>query len=51
VAKKDYYILIEEVLKESPAFNAGLRPLDRILAVDGENTKDETVNEAVMRIR
>jgi carboxyl-terminal processing protease len=51
VAKKDYYILIEEVLKESPAFNAGLRPLDRILAVDGESTKDETVNQAVMRIR
>lgn len=51
VAKKDYYILIEEVLKESPAFNAGLRPLDRILAVDGESTKDETVNDAVMRIR
>jgi carboxyl-terminal processing protease len=51
VAKKDYYILIEEVLKESPAFNAWIRPLDRILAVDGESTKDETVNQAVMRIR
>jgi carboxyl-terminal processing protease len=25
--------------------------LDRILAVDGESTKDETVNQAVMRIR
>jgi len=51
VWQKDYYILIEEVLKESPAFKAGLRWLDRIIAVDGESTKDETVNEAVMRIR
>jgi len=51
VAKKDYYVLIEEVLKESPAFKAGIYPLDRIIAVDGESTKDETVNEAVMRIR
>jgi carboxyl-terminal processing protease len=51
VTKKDYYILIEEVLKESPAMKAGIRPLDRILAVDWESTKDETVNEAVMRIR
>jgi len=51
VAKKDYYILIEEVLKESPAFKAGLRPLDRILAINGESTKDETVADAVMRIR
>ncbi len=51
VAKKDYYVLIEEVLKESPAFNAGMRPLDRVIAVDGESTKDETINEAVERIR
>lgn len=51
VGQKDYYILIEEVIKESPAFKAWLRPLDRIIAVDGESTKDETVNEAVMRIR
>lgn len=51
VGKKDYYILIEEVIKESPAFKAGLRPLDRIIAVDEESTKDETVNEAVLRIR
>lgn len=51
VAKRDYYILIEEIIKESPAFQAGLRPLDRILAVDGESTQNETVGEAVMRIR
>jgi len=51
VAQKDYYILIEEVIKESPAFKAWIRSLDRIIAVDGKSTKDETVNEAVMRIR
>lgn len=51
VAKKDYYIMIEEVLKDSPAFKAWLRPLDRIIAVEQQSTKDETVNEAVLRIR
>ena len=33
VGKKDYYIQIEEVIKDSPAFKAGLMPLDRIVLI------------------
>lgn len=51
VIKKEYYIQIEEVLKESPAMKAGLKPLDRIVAIDTWYVKDETLEEAVMRIK
>ena len=33
VGKKDYYVQIEEVIKDSPAFKAGLAPLDRIVLI------------------
>ncbi len=33
VGKKDYYVQIEEVVKDSPAFKAGLLPLDRIVLI------------------
>ena len=33
VGKKDYYVQIEEVIKDSPAFKAGLLPLDRIVLI------------------
>lgn len=51
VNKKDTYILIEEVLKNSPAAKAELRPLDRIIAIDGTGTRDLTLEEAVSYIR
>ncbi len=51
VMKKDYYILIEEVLKNSPAFNAGLVHLDRILMIWSGYTEKMTVDEAVSKIR
>jgi C-terminal processing protease CtpA/Prc len=34
VSKKDYYVIIEEVIKNSPAYNAGLMALDRIVLVE-----------------
>jgi len=51
VTKKDYYIMIEEVIKGSPAFNAGLIALDRIIYINTGSTKDLTVDAAVAQIR
>lgn len=51
VSKKDYYVMIEEVLKWSPAFNAGLMPLDRITDINSGSVKNLTVDEAVAKIR
>ncbi|MCK9467223.1 MAG: S41 family peptidase [Candidatus Absconditabacterales bacterium] len=51
VTKKEYYIQIEEVLKESPAMKAGLRPLDRIIAIDTGYVENESLEESVARIK
>ena len=51
VGKKEYYIQIEEVIKGSPAFKAGLLPLDRIIMIGTSETKNLTTYEAVSLIR
>ncbi len=51
VSKKDYYVLVEELIKGSPAFKAWLFPLDRIVMIWTGSVKDLTINEAVSRIR
>lgn len=51
VSKKDYYVQIEEILKWSPAYKAGLLILDRIVMVDSGSVKDLDVNQAVEKIR
>ena len=51
VGKKEYYIQIEEVIKGSPAFKAGLLPLDRIIMIGTGETKNLTTYEAVSLIR
>lgn len=51
VSKKDYYIMIEEVIKSSPAYNAGLMALDRIIFINTGSTKDLSVEQAVWQIR
>jgi len=51
VSKKDYYILIEEVLKNTPAYKAWIKPLDRVVMIDWEYVKDNTLNEAVSKIK
>ncbi len=51
ISKKDYYIQIEEVIKWSPAFTAGLKMLDRIVMINTWSTKNLDVNEAVAQIR
>ncbi|NOZ43902.1 MAG: PDZ domain-containing protein [bacterium] len=49
--KKEYYVLIEEVLKDSPAFKAGIKPLDRIISVDSGSVKGLDISEAVNKIK
>lgn len=51
ISKKDYYIQIEEVIKGSPAFTAGLKMLDRIVMINTWSTKSLDVNQAVSQIR
>ena len=51
VSKKEYYVMIEEILKDSPAFKAGLLPLDRIIMVGTWSVKDLDLNDAVALIR
>ena len=51
ISKKDYYVLIEEIIKDSPAFKWWLLPLDRIVIIDENPTKELSINEAVKQIR
>jgi len=51
VSKKKDWIMIEEVLKESPAFKAGLNALDLVLKIDDTPTKDLDLYDGVDLIR
>jgi carboxyl-terminal processing protease len=51
IEKKDTYVQIEEVIKNGPAYKAGLLPLDRIFFIETGSTQDLNVNEAVAQIR
>lgn len=51
VTKKEDYVLIEEIVKWSPAYQANLMPLDRILMIYTWSVKNLSIDEAVARIR
>ncbi len=51
VSKKKDGVLIEEVIKNAPAYKAGLKPLDLILEINWESTADMDLGEAVKKIR
>lgn len=51
VSKKDYYVQVEELIKDSPAYKAGLFPLDRIVMINTGSVKDLNINDAVSKIR
>ncbi len=51
VTKKKEWVMIEEVLKWYPAYKAWLKPLDIIIEINGEPTKDMSLSEAVSKIR
>ena len=51
VSKKEDYVLIEEIVKWSPAYQAGLMPLDRILMINTWSVKNLHIDDAVAAIR
>ncbi|HEY9738774.1 MAG TPA: carboxyl-terminal processing protease CtpC [Trichocoleus sp.] len=44
-------IVVVSPIEDTPAFEAGIRPKDVILEIDGESTAEMDLNEAVSRIR
>lgn len=44
-------IVVVAPIEDTPAFEAGIRPQDVILAIDGESTEGMELNDAVSRIR
>ena len=51
IEKQENYVLISEVLKNSPAARAGLLPLDRIYMVEDQTLEDLSATEVVQLIR
>lgn len=51
ILKKDDAIEIQEVYKGTPSFEAGLRPLDLVVEINGEKTTEMTTEQAVSKIR
>ena len=51
IEKQENYVVISEVLKNSPAARAGLLPLDKIYMVEDKTLEDLTATEVVQLIR
>lgn len=51
IEKQENYVVISEILKNSPAARAGLLPLDKIYMVEDKTLEDLTANEVVQLIR
>ncbi len=51
IEKQENYVVISEVLKNSPAARAGLLPLDKIYMVEDQTLEDLTAQEVVQLIR
>ena len=51
IEKQENYVVISEVLKNSPAARAGLLPLDKIYMVEDQTLEDLSATEVVQLIR
>jgi len=51
IGKRDGFLLIVAPLADTPAEKAGLRPEDKILEIDGEETIEMSIDEAVSKIK
>ncbi len=51
ITKEKDYVLIVAPIEDTPAFRAGLKSGDRIVAIEGESTRDMTIMDAVKRLR
>lgn len=45
--KVDEPLVVVSPIEDTPAFNAGIKPKDKIISIDGESTYNMTSNEAV----
>lgn len=48
---KDKWLTVVTPMPETPAFEVGMMPGDRIIKIDGESTEDITLFEAVKKLR
>lgn len=44
-------IIIMDIIKDSPSYKAGLKPLDAILQINGESVEGKSVNDVVALVR
>lgn len=51
IAEKDKQIVVIAPLDDSPAKKAGIKPLDKIVEIDGEPTANMSIDDAVEKIR
>jgi len=51
ITKEKDYVLIVAPIEDTPADRAGIESGDRIIAIDGESTRDMTIMDAVKRLR
>lgn len=51
IGKRDGFLVIVAPLADTPAEKAGLRPEDKILEINGEDTIEMSVDEAVSKIK
>ena len=51
VGSREGFLVVISPLKNSPAEKAGVKSGDKIIAIDGESSVDDSVEEAVKRIR
>lgn len=51
IAIKDNILTIIAPIEDTPAFKAGVKAGDKIIKIEGESTKDITIQEAVTKLR
>lgn len=51
VSKNSNWIVLEEIIKDSPAYKAGLQHLDAVIEIDWESTENMTLTQAVEKMR
>ena len=51
IGMKDEQLTVINPIKGTPAEKAGIRALDKIMAIDGESTEDLSISESVSKIR
>lgn len=51
ISIKDDLLTVISPIEDTPAWKAGIKPLDKIVKIDDESTKDITLSEAVKKLR